>query len=404
MQNKKNITNVIDIDKNFGKHTVDIFRLDKTIVSNINKIHELGDSGDDNLINSLIQYFSYSYKHNIFGYGMLDPAIFAKKFHYPLSYLRSVHRNPYQLENMTKDEIAEYREKQKTDPDFRIWDSLLENALYILANKPISLTKGVYKYKDKKGEKLLVAIQIIKSVRAQYLKNNKVIYQIVLNEDFLTNLTSYFVKGDRYSLISLRKPALDTLYLYLLNLKNDLKVKGQSKTIPEETPHFDLLCKFAGISKTKKDGTDIEAKYLKRDLIKALKEIQNKTNLNFDFTATKKTKYPYVFIFDFKTPIGEYVQRIELKDEMAAIFKENLGRQLFAMFRTVYNKAATYDNSTDGFQEWLFNATTHNEEKKLAYRQAQLHTYKKLHPDIRQMEEQFLKKIYSEKNTDIVFF
>lgn len=385
-----------------NKNSVDIFRMDKSIISNINKVCELGDNGDDNLIKNLIHYFSHAYQNNIFGYGILDPADFAEKFHFPLSYLRSVHKNPYQLSNMSDDEIAEYKEKQKTNPDFRVWDNLLENALYVLANKPIALTKGIYKYKDKTGEKILVSIQIIKHIKAEYLKNNKIIYRIIFNEDFITNLTSYFLKGDRHSLISLRKSALDNLYLYLLNLKTNLKIKGQSKTTPEETPSFDLLCSLAEISKTKKDGTPNEPKRLKQRLIKALMQIKDETDLDFEFEAIKKNKkYPYVFIFDFKTAISEHFNRIEVNDEMHTVFKEHLGRQLFAIFRTVHNKAATYDNSIVGFKEWLFNANINNEEKKFAYRQAQLYTYKKLHPQIAQMETQFLNKLYSDKKTDL---
>ena len=377
----------------------DYFRIDKNIAHNIDKIAAMIDPNDNALIKSLIYYFSYTYKSNFFHFGRLDPEKFAKDFGMTASYLRMPHKKPAQLADMSEDEKAIYYQEQAAhpdDPSYRIWDSVLENALYVLSTKPLTLTRGGWTYAEGK-RKSIQSIQIIKEVSAVYIPRKdrrlkKVIYEFVLNEEFITNLTSYFLPSYKQALIDLRKSGLDNLYLYLSNLRDTLYAQGKHKTTIEATPNFSLLCDLAGIRQIKKDGNPYEPKYRKRDLIKALEKIKERSQLQFQFTPVKgvNEKFPFTFIFEFEKVKAESLKK-EFEQEKISILHENILRELVAIFRAI-NINTSHLYSEEEFYKWL-TSDINKEEKITAYRNAQIKTFRVLPQFINQIQEGFYKKL-----------
>jgi len=394
--------------------TPDLFRIDKNIAHNIDYISKSSNdknivNSDGNLIKNLIYYFCYSYQNNLFNFGAFDVYDFASKFGYSPKYLSKRHPAPEQFKNKADNEINALYERQEDDINYKIYDSVIENALFILHTKPIVFIRGAktVDYSNKEitystdSNSYLVINQLTTQKISRLTKEHgghrklhghagdKNIYSYTLDKLFIENLSHYYLKGARESLLHLRKSSLDDLYLYLLNLKNNLQVKGQNQTTLSETINFELLCDLAHIKSIKESGEPYENKYRKRDLIRALREIHNKSELKFDLQWTKRPndKFYFIPIFIFEKP-----QKIDPIKERDAIFKSRLGHELIDSFR-VLNKASYYSDKRDErFIEWLRDTNLHVKEKILAYENANFRTYGKISPYIDSMKENFIKK------------
>lgn len=312
--------------------TLDFFRIDKNIAHNIDYISKYHNddhtiNSDGNLIKNLIYYFCYSYqdKSNLFNFGSFDVYDFAKKFGYAVEYLKRRHPLPEQLKGMSSAEIKEYYDRQDRDINFIIYDSIIENALYILHTKPIVFLRGAktvdfknneVTYSNDSNSYLVIKQLNIKTINKILRENNsenrkllgnegsKKIYTYTLDQLFIENLSHYYLKGNKESLLQLRKTSLDDLYLYLLNLRSNLAVKGEFQTTIEQTPGFELLCTIAHVKFHKEDGEPYDNKYRKRNLVKSLKEVSKRSELKFEFhwVKIKNQRFAYTPIFIFEAP------------------------------------------------------------------------------------------------------
>lgn len=394
--------------------TPDLFRIDKNIAHNIDYISKYNNdrnivSSDGGLIKNLIYFFCYSYQNNLFNFGTFDVYEFASTFGYSVKYLSTRHPAPEQFKNKTAKDISALYERQDVDVNCKIYDSVIENALYILHTRPIIFVRGA-KTVDYNNSKITYSTDsnsylVINQLSTQKISKltkekggqrklrghagDKNLYSYTLDKLFIENLSHYYLKGARESLLQLRKSSLDDLYLYLLNLKSNLQVKGQYQTTLNETPNFELLCSIAHIKSIKENGDPYDNKYRKRDLVKCLREINDKSELKFEFHWTKnpKDRHFYVPIFIF-----EQQEKKESDKEREGVFKIRLAHELLDAFRVINSAQYYSDNRNELFIAWLRDINVNVKEKSLAYETAVFKTFGKLSQYIENMKDSFIKK------------
>lgn len=394
---------------------LDIFRIDKNIAHNIDYISKYHSdnnvvNSDGGLIKNLIYYFCHSYQNNLFNFGTFDVIDFASKFGYSPDYLKKRHPEPEQFKGKSTEEIERLYYQQEEDISFKVYDSIVENALYILHTKPIIFARGArtvdYQNNEiiynKQSNSYLIIQQLNTKTISKITKENrssrklqgnqgsKVVYQYTLNNLFIENLSHYYLKGAKESLIQLRKSSLDDLYLYLSNLKNTLALKGKSKTTREETPNFELLCKIANIKSIKENGEPYDNKYRKRDLVKCFTEINKRSELKFEVTWVKsdKQRWNYIPILEF-----EDLKAVDLADEKKSVFRNRLSHELLEAFRICKGGDYHSDNRDVLFMSWLKDISQNEKEKRLAYETAHFRTHGKISQFIDNMKDSFIKKL-----------
>lgn len=377
-----NTTNPIKKDmqtdaKDKSLSTQSLFRLDKNVAHNIRDFRAFDD--DKQIVKALITYFAYKLQNDLFGYGTLDPTHFGKTMGFSPSYLRSKHPNPTCLKDLTKKEIDRMYRDQSQYPDhkeYRIFDSLLENALYILRYNRIRFTSQGTTFQIK-GENLtkisLSEIQFITELSIVFKTTKsgqtKVIYTYRLADSFMNNISNYYLKSDTQSLKALRKPGLDELYLYLKNLMTTFALQDTNKGMSS----FKLLCELAYIN--------IElAPDRKKKLNQAFRRINEKTELNVTLNWHKggRSKYAYTPEIEFDTEqVIELKNGTQIKEERNAIFLQNLNYELTQAYRreVVVNDVGQIIEPNQ-LLSWMKDKNT--KELSLYFDLALVKTYKKL--------------------------
>jgi hypothetical protein len=216
-----------------------LIRIDKNIAHNIDLFISIDSVSNEDkaLIKSLIYYFCFSRQTDLFGFGTLDPKLFATALNYKEGYLRKRHPNPLQLQKLTLEEKNILYEQEKRNPALKVFDSYLENALYILHTtalrfsrtaKEVIFENGKTKYTNISEAYILLPKLITTTVKGK--GSPKISFAYDVNKNFITNLSLYFLKFNRESLITLRRAGLDDLYLYLKNFKETLQEKLKVST------------------------------------------------------------------------------------------------------------------------------------------------------------------------------
>lgn len=258
-------------------------RLDKNITKNIQSFNDYIEGNP--LIFHVIIYISKTYQRNFWNFGVFNPKDFASEWGYSTNYLRSVAPDPYHYHVLTKglnknesikkiEELKILEKDNSEDSSFRLWDSILEDALYRLANLNIQLRNGgkVYSISD---ERILYdsvsSERILKSVTALYIKSKRgkptVIYEYEVDNEFLINLSKLYVKIDQKVLIDLKSSNsknLDTFYIFLVNLRDDLYAKESNIA----TPYFHVLSNLLGL-----EDSIAEPRNRKTKISKKIKQI-----------------------------------------------------------------------------------------------------------------------------------
>ena len=393
----------------------ELFRLDKNIAQNIDLIIDLdGVSSEDKaLIRNIIYHLCYTRQTDLFGYGNFDPRKFASEMKYSEGYLRKRHPNPYQLSGLTEQEIKELYQEEKLNPADKVFDSYLENALFILNSKALRFSRtakqvcfenNTVKYINVSESYIL--LPALKTVTTVGRGSPKVSYTYAINQIFLSNLSLYFMRFDKNSVISLRRSGLDNLYLYLKNFKDTLIEKVKRKEPLDLSQNFDFLCGLAGVPLVQKDGTEFKnPRTIKQKLIKALVSVNTDTDLKFTLTWAKKTEkcnWDYRPLFQFEevekvkagAGISLYTNMVQ-KNERNEIFKENLKFDLLDVFKK-HNENWGDDIESSLF-DWLVSRRN-MAEKEFAFRQAQYHSFGKIHKQIDKITEKWLKELASHKS------
>lgn len=331
----------------------ELFRLDKNIAHNIRDFRAFDE--DKQIIKALITYFAYNLQTDLFGYGILDPASFGKKMGFSTNWLRSKHPNPACLKDMSKKEVAKTYHNQEAFPnhkEYRIFDSILENALYILRYNRIRYTSSASSF-QKDGEHLtkisLDEVQFLSELSIVFRRTKagrtKIVYTYRLADSFINNISNYYLKSNTESLKVLRKPSLDELYLYLKNLMTTFAVKG----LIREFSNFKLLCDLAYIS-------DAEPKHRKKRLTQAFVKIASQTELNVALNWHKNgARYAYTPEIEFQQEdISNMKESSTINTERQKILLHNINYELTKAYRghvMVNDMGQTID--PDDLLRWL---------------------------------------------------
>lgn len=310
-----------------------LFRLDKNVAHNIRDFRAFEE--DKQMIKALLTYFAFNLQHDLFGYGVLDPKEFAKIMGYSPNFLRSKHPNPAFLKDMSKKEIIKLYKAQEDYPEhgeYRIFDSVLENALYILRYDRVRYTSTGKTFQIN-GEHLtkisLDEMQFLTELSIVFKRSQsgqtKLIYTYRLADSFINNISNYYLKSNKDSLKALRKPGLDELYLYLKNLMTTFALQDTCKNFSS----FKLLCELAYINIEKPADR-------KKKLNNAFKKIAASTELkvilNWHKNGTSKYAYTPEVEFD-QEQISEVKNGSSIKKERTTIFIQNLNYELTQAFR-----------------------------------------------------------------------
>jgi hypothetical protein len=327
----------------------------------------------------------------------LDPKRFAATLNYKEGYLRKKHPNPVQLQRLTPEEKIFLYEQEKRNPAAKIFDSYLENALYILHTtalrfsrtaKEVVFENGTTKYTNISESYILLPQLITATVKGKGYP--KVFFTYDINKNFIINLSLYFLKFSKEALITLRRAGLDDLYLYLKNFKETIQEKLKTSTEVNRSLNFNHLCQIARISLQKRDGSEFKnPRDRKQKLIDTFVKINEQTDLKFSVewgrsTPNARWKYLPYFFFEDETVMSElHRHSIIRRRERMIIFKENLNYELLNCFKQ-HNDEWT----AQSMLEWL-RSDRNIAEKELAFRTAQYKTFGKIHRNIDKMTKEW---------------
>lgn len=312
--------------------TNNLFRLDKNVAHNIRDFRAFDE--DKQLIKALITYFSYSLQNDLFGYGILDPHEFSRKMGFTPNYLRSKHPNPACFKEMTPSEIEETYRTQERYPEhreYRVFDSIFENALYLLRYNRVKYTSSGVSFKQEGNEYVKISldeIQFLSELSIVFKKTKsgtKIFYTYRLTDSFINNISNYYLKSKIDSLKILRQPGLDELYLYLKNLMTTFALQGKCSDMSS----FDLLCELAYINS--KDASDRKTR-----LNNAFKILNEKTEIKvkLNWLRTGKSKFAYIPEVEFdREQLTLLTDNDSINKERKSIFFTNLHYELSQGYR-----------------------------------------------------------------------
>ena len=319
-----------------------VTRFDKNLAHNTYDFERYAE--DATLIRNLVVYIAFSYQEDLFGYGTLDPAKFARHMGYKDH--RSLYKKapePAQLQGLKPAALQALREN---DDDY-VWDDLLDNALYKMAHQPLSLSFGG-KIAAGQSYARIDTMLILNSVSVYFDPKNpqKRYYKYQASKDFITNLSRYFLMLNLGSFTRLRENRLQPLYLYLCNLRETLRLKNTVGT-----PHFDMICNYAGIN-------DREPKQRKKKINKKLALIQQKApELHLDWRWDKNGRFYYKLVIWFQ---GDEKQDLPAN----SFFTRVLVRHLFQKYTKFYPEEGASEAQRRQFRHWLDDTEKDHELKR----------------------------------------
>lgn len=333
-----------------------LVRIDKNIANNSEAL-DLDFQSNDELVSSILMYAAYQRKNHLFDFGIIDPEDFARTMGFAPKYLTSVHPKPACLEGYSADQIAKAYHDQEAhpeDPHYRIFDSRLENALFLLLSKNMTFRRTGIVYKEKDGSSMqrmtVTSVRLLKSFSIIFRKSprgkKKLFYDYELDEGFGQNLSLLYITANIDDFTMLRKKSLHKLYLYVKNLRDNaiaLYLKDLKENISQKEKQdyfiaeFDLLCRITGIGSN-------NARDKKSRLVKAFAELKKVLPIELTWTRREKERWEYVPVIVFmeirntdklipadkSDPIGEKVDifTLNLMIHVISEYKEEYGYEL----------------------------------------------------------------------------
>jgi hypothetical protein len=397
-----------------------LLRLDKNIANSIDQIIDLRGilfgknvshddlhmSGEDKrLINSLIFYFCFTNQHDIFGYGKLDPQKFAEFAKYEPGHLRKKHPNPVQLRGLTEEQKNELYRQQEENPENRVYDSYLENALYVLHHTTLSFRESAKEViQDGDSVKYVIMSETYTllpqlTTSLVFKKNSgspKVTYTYTLNQKFRDNLSLFFMRFEHSSIFKLRRSGLDHLYVYLKNMKDTFIEKSKRNEEIDRSLNFNQMCEMAGVPRYNKEGEMFKnPRDIKYKLNKVFEKLNTDTDLKFSIKwskAGKNAKGNYVpnICFEEEKEKTHHMYLSSVRHhERKLIFRQNLLLELLEYFK---RHNAERDNLEENTLLWL-RKDKDQSSKELAFRNAQFKTYGRVHKNIDKMVSDWMKTL-----------
>lgn len=316
---------------NVNMHVGEKIRFDRYLATNASNFKQFGNDGQ--LMLSIVVYIALTYQSkDLFGYGSFDVTDFAKKMNYDKANLFRKHPDPI----FYKKEGIEFKS---------FYTTYIGNALYRLYTEKIILSSkrknvgSLEKFSDS-------SIGMLTSLEVDYdTKTNKtkLIYQG--EEGFIASLNKAFTLININYLPKLRKPKLDSLYIYLCQLKDVLVFNKEVIA----TPSFDFLCGICDINST--DVSDA-----KKYLIRKLNRLSKNSDLKFEVASYKKSgKYNFgiqIIFTDLDFKAYEKEHREAMKDVLENLYLRNL---LVFYKDNLGTEVETEDIDQVKFYRWMNN-------------------------------------------------
>lgn len=383
----------------------DTFRIDKSISKSYVKIFEAIPDSESSLMLSVLAFFCWKHQTDIFGAGSFSADEFAKLVGYKdARNLNKTHPSPYQLKGLSREKAEQLygseslmrsTEGRRTSTDIinPVWDSYLENILYVLNTCPVVLSINDHTSKYQKS------ILIIKEMSASVYRGKKT-YRYVLDEDFMRNLSCFYNEVSFSAISKLKGANLVPLYLYLVNMRNDLGLNGLSET-PLSKEMFGYLCELAGISYVKGDGTPYPFPMIKSRLNEALARIAAADEslmvrlVAKDNANGRNRGYFCLWFNECDAIVDPRKRAVHNKFNNREIKNREILRKMTDYFHSSCHLHG-YEDTKEDFVRWFFSGDD-MEEKKNAYYNAYISLYLKLPPDIETLYRNFKECV--ERNT-----
>ncbi|HAO14127.1 MAG TPA: hypothetical protein DDE71_00950 [Tenacibaculum sp.] len=336
-------------------------RIDKNIAYNVLEFKKYQDRQTQIIIKSLLIYFSYSHQIDLFGYGVLDPHDFAKKMKIDKDSLFKKHPDPKQVKDtpLGAKKLYERQEVEGCFSTARVWDSYLENALYVLNTFPL--------YENFKGSTLdgkYIGIKnfiLIREVQLHFKKTNKgrntkIFYKYKLDEAFERNLRKFFLQTDFQKYLQFKKNNTEDFYLTVCNIYQTYRLKQINKYYWK----FEDLLLLFNIS------SDLEAKYQKRKLNTIFKKFTGELSvqikgLQFGWEKGKGQRWAYVPFVTWDQ-VDMSIVKYDDNKVLDDVFKKDLRRNLLEVFFNQNNRRDAL-----GFLNWLLDNKVDHQLKVATY-------------------------------------
>lgn len=373
-----------------------IFRLDRNLSNNIMYLHQA--FGEDTyIISSLLCFIAWKHKHQLFNVGVLDPTEFGRMCKFQPGYLRRRHPAPAQLERLSIQEKERLYRKQEEYPDnfaYRVYDSILENALYMLYTRAIAYPGNHVMYRECGSEIQKVEIEKItffKHLRIVFHRSKgkcKIFYEYELDESFVHNLNQYYLVCNLSSFVKLRKKRLDTLYLFIKNLREYFRLQNKCS----DFVNFNLLCELARINRKDK-------RMRKQDLKHAFEVLGTLATfqVKLSFLPLSPEQPFYISIIDF--PDLQAWSEEQVISEKQDILFLNFVRLICVLFKKKHDYFSyMYEELIEIVLEFV-RSNDRNVIQKI-YIDSQILTFKKLSPKSSIKFEDFYAKLIRVKTLE----
>ncbi|CAM3261944.1 hypothetical protein [Elizabethkingia anophelis] len=321
------------------------------------------NSDESNLMWLLLVYFAKERQYNLFGFGTLDPIKFCEEMDLNQNHtIWNKVENPRQKTLYTEEEIKRLK--------IPLYDTALENALYCLSTDVYSFSEEVNKYLHKNQVNVSVnklsTIQFIKqfervTTTARNGKQRK-LYNYVLSQEFLDNLSFIFFNADPKNISISIKKSYEGLYMHLCNLKNEMFLrKKRAKEL-----EFDYITELLNINST-------DPSYKKKKIIKAFAEILNYEDLKGVFNVTWFKKPNHKFEYGIELTYLLSIADSDVMEKKNSTWRDAkttfIKNYLFEHYRKRYPSEVDKEPSIfrDIYIKWLKDSNIDRDIKQTAY-------------------------------------
>lgn len=332
----------------------------------------------------LMIYLSKRLKdEDMFGYVRIDPADFGTAFKYSRASL------------FTKlDPELSKKVKVVQSDEFYSLENVFEHILHNLASSNIPIANRV-NHPDGSYDNEIKYIQILDEIKIGFGKNNNVnnrkkVYYVKVNDNLKREILSRYTLLNTELVPELKKPKLDSLYIYLESLRHDLfakefyKIKdklheyisvGKSLKL-YASPPFDRMVAAAQINISK--ISDRKHKLIKKlNALLEREEINELLGFSYDFRLKdEKSKYEYQPVICFEYNMAFLTRQKEERDKQHRLFHEYYQKDLFQKYFKHYGKKA----SKKGFDTWANQKHKDTALKRDIYVNAYKRVYKNDEP------------------------
>ncbi len=327
------------LDKNFGYKIIDFRKM---------------SAEDERLTKDVLMYISYQhqtghyFKKDLLGFIDFDIYHFCEIMGLKRNNLQKKHPDPYVFKRSNTPKITLLLMEEEDPVGNRLWDSVLENCLFALANENIvSNYKSTYNNTQRVEVKSFRYLDGISFKKIKVGRNYKNIYQYKISKHFEKNLNNFFFHINVETFIKARKINVDDFYIELNNRISTLSFKKKS----EYKMGFLDAAKLMGISTEEVDKyfskikVKINAKLKKLENIIEKKEI---LNLKFEWIRGAEARYKNVLSISWDIKDQE-IEKRKTQNTFDDIFLKELYQNLSEFYLNKYSMDHSLEMITSKF-------------------------------------------------------